>query len=55
MVEDHEKAVTLFSQQAQQGKESDLKAFAAETLPILQEHLNMAKQLAQKQEVSQAR
>jgi putative membrane protein len=55
MVEDHEKAVTLFSQQAQQGQDADLKAFAAQTLPTLQEHLNMAKQLAQKHEVSQAR
>ena len=55
MVEDHEKAVKLFSKEAQQGQDAELKEFAAETLPTLQEHLNMAKQLAQKQEVSQAR
>ena len=55
MVEDHEKAVQLFSKEAQQGKDADLKAFAAKTLPILQEHLQMARQLVQQQEVSQAR
>lgn len=41
--------------EAQQGQDAELKAFAAETLPTLQEHLNMASQLAQQQEVSQAR
>jgi len=55
MVEDHEKAVKLFSKEAQEGQDADLKAFAAETLPTLQEHLKMASQLAQKQEMSQAR
>jgi hypothetical protein len=41
--------------EAQQGQDTDLKAFAAETLPTLQEHLTMVSQLAQQQEVSQAR
>jgi putative membrane protein len=55
MVEDHEKAVKLFSQEAQEGQDADLKAFAAETLPTLQEHLKMVSQLAQQHKVSQAR
>jgi hypothetical protein len=42
-------------QEAQRGQDADLKAFAAETLPTLQEHLNMASQLAQQQEVSESR
>jgi len=54
MVEDHEKAVKLFSKEAHQGQDPDLKAFAAKTLPTLQEHLKMATQLAQQQKVSQA-
>jgi putative membrane protein len=55
MVEDHEKAVKLFSKEAQQGQDADLKAFAAKTLPTLQEHLSRAVQLAQQQKVSTAR
>jgi putative membrane protein len=55
MVKDHEKAVELFSKEAQQGQDNDLKAFAAETLPTLQEHLNMVKELAQQHEVSLSR
>jgi putative membrane protein len=55
MVEDHEKAVKLFSKEAQQGQDADLKAFAAKTLPTLQEHLTQATQLAQQQKVSTAR
>lgn len=55
MVEDHEKAVQLFSKEAQQGQDADLKAFAAKTLPILEEHLQLARQLVQQQKVSQTR
>jgi putative membrane protein len=55
MVKDHEKAVELFSKEAQQGQDPDLKAFAAETLPTLQEHLTMVNELAQQHEVSQSR
>jgi putative membrane protein len=55
MVKDHEKAVELFSKEAQQGQDADLKAFAAETLPTLQEHLNMVNELAQQHEVSLSR
>jgi putative membrane protein len=55
MVMDHEKAVQLFSRASQQSKDADIKAFATKTLPTLQEHLQMARQLVQQQEMSQAR
>jgi len=37
LVKDHEKAVQLFSTEAQEGKDADIKAFASKTLPTLQE------------------
>lgn len=43
MVKDHEAAVKLFSRQAERGDDADTKAFAAKTLPILQDHLQMAR------------
>lgn len=52
MVKDHEKAVALFEKEARNGKVPELKTFASKTLPVLQEHLKMAKtlksQIAQK-------
>jgi putative membrane protein len=45
MVMDHEKTVSLFETQAKQGDTPELKAFAAKTLPVLQEHLKMARGL----------
>ncbi len=42
MVEDHQKAVDLFKQQAELGTDAELKAFAAKTLPTLEEHLELA-------------
>jgi putative membrane protein len=45
MVEDHEKDVELFEQQAESGKDPDLRAFAEETLPTLREHKELAKQV----------
>jgi putative membrane protein len=45
MVEDHQKAVTLFTKESTGGTDADLKAFAAKTLPTLQHHLQMAQQL----------
>lgn len=42
MVKDHKKDVKEFQKAANNAKDPDLKAFAANTLPILQEHLQMA-------------
>ena len=42
MVKAHLEAVTLFQQEAKAGQDADLKAWAAKTLPTLQEHLKMA-------------
>ena len=56
MVKDHEKAVQLFTTEANAGSDADIKAFATKTLPTLQEHLQMARQLTQQQgSMSQAR
>ena len=41
-VKDHKAAVALFTRQAQRGSDPDVKAFAAKTLPTLEEHLTMA-------------
>jgi putative membrane protein len=46
MVKDHEADVKLFRTQAQQGKDPELKRFAANTLSTLEAHLNMARSLA---------
>jgi putative membrane protein len=46
MVKDHEKTVKLFEQEAKEGKDPDLKAFAEKTLPTLREHLKMARSLS---------
>lgn len=48
MVKDHEKAVNVFQKQSTGGKDTELKAFAAKTLPTLQNHLEMAKTLNDK-------
>jgi predicted outer membrane protein len=56
MITDHEKAVQLFTTEANEGRDADIKAFARKTLPTLQEHLQMARQLTQQQgNMSQAR
>ena len=43
MVSDHMKDISVFESQAKSGKDADLKAFATKTLPTLQEHLKLAK------------
>lgn len=45
-VKAHEMTVSLFEKEAADGKDADLKAFATQTLPKLQEHLEHAKALA---------
>jgi putative membrane protein len=46
MVKDHEEDVRLFRTEAQQGKDPELKRWAATILPTLEEHLTMARNLA---------
>lgn len=43
MVKDHEKAVALFEKEARNGEAPELKAYASKMLPVLHEHLKMAK------------
>jgi putative membrane protein len=45
MLKDHKEAVALFEKESKDGRDADLKAFAAKTLPTLREHLQMAKKL----------
>jgi putative membrane protein len=46
MIQDHEKDISSFQRQAQEGQDPDVKAFAEQTLPTLQEHLQMAQSIA---------
>ncbi len=48
MVGDHKKDVAAFQKEANSGKDSDIKNFASQTLPTLQEHLKMIQDLASK-------
>lgn len=45
MVEDHEKAVALFVNETKSGGDSHVKTFARKTLPTLEQHLRMAREL----------
>ncbi|MFJ3525471.1 DUF4142 domain-containing protein [Pseudomonas sp. NPDC090203] len=45
-VKAHEATIALFEEEASNGKDADLKAFATETLPKLKAHLEHAKTLA---------
>ncbi len=44
-VDGHQKSVDKFKTAAEKAKDADIKAFAAKTLPTLQQHLALAKQL----------
>lgn len=44
MVDDHQDDVDEFKKASDECKDAELKAFAAKTLPVLQGHLDMAKQ-----------
>ena len=44
MVSDHEDDVAAFEDYVENAQDQDLRAFAEETLPVLQEHLDLAKQ-----------
>lgn len=45
MVMSHEEAVKLFTKASKELKNEQLKGFAAKTLPVIQEHLKMAKDI----------
>jgi len=45
MIKDHKKVIKTFDDEAKNGKDADLKAFAEQTSPELQEHLAKAQQL----------
>lgn len=45
MVQDHEKVISMFEKEESEGKDAELKKFVQNTLPILKEHLEMAKKL----------
>lgn len=47
MAEDHEEDIEKFEEAANDVQDSDLKAFAQKTLPILQQHLQTVKQIQQ--------
>lgn len=48
MVDDHEQDVSEFKREASAGKNHGLKNFASETLPTLEDHLKMARDVASK-------
>ena len=52
MVADHVKTVSLFEKEAKSGRDAELKAFAAKTLPNLREHLKMARALPNQTKVA---
>jgi putative membrane protein len=48
MVHDHEEDVAHFEKEAKNGDDADVKAFAGRVLPVVKEHLTMARDLAGK-------
>lgn len=48
MVADHQEDLRAFQEEAQNGTDPEVKAFAARHVPVLQEHLRMAQQLPQR-------
>jgi putative membrane protein len=45
MVEDHEEDIRKFEDAAKNGRDPDIRAFAAKTLPVLRKHLDAAKKI----------
>jgi len=48
MVKDHEEDVGEFEKEAKQGYDGEVKMFATKTLPTIQEHLRMARDISAK-------
>jgi len=42
-IKDHKSMLTLLQKEAKSGKDSDLKSFSEQTIPVVQSHLDMAK------------
>ncbi len=49
MVQDHTKDVSEFKKESTNAKDSDVKSFASQTLPTLQDHLKEARSIAPKE------
>jgi putative membrane protein len=45
MVKDHQNDVSAFEQEASNGRDPEIKTFASDTLPTLQDHLKMAREM----------
>jgi putative membrane protein len=45
-VKGHEEALQMYKDQAKNGANADLKAFAAKTIPTIEEHLRQAQELS---------
>jgi putative membrane protein len=48
MKDDHEEDIEMFKEEAEEGKNADLKAFASKTLPTLEKHLETVKNIKDK-------
>jgi len=55
MVADHKKDVAAFRQEASNGKDPDVKAWASKTLPTLEEHLKMIEDIQKEMGASSAK
>jgi putative membrane protein len=49
MVKDHTKDVSEFKKESTSAKDADVKSFASQTLPTLQDHLKEARSIAPKE------
>ncbi|MGE5505432.1 MAG: DUF4142 domain-containing protein [Actinomycetota bacterium] len=53
MVKDHEKDIKEFEKEIRKGTNAQLKGYAQQTLPVLQQHLQLARQVSAAQNVAQ--
>jgi putative membrane protein len=47
-IQDHKETIALFQKEAKSGQDPQLKQFASQTLPTLQQHLKMAQKISTK-------